>query len=123
MSTEARVLFYAPSLSGDSRIETALEIATVRLSSEGFAATLIGEAVACLAAHILLTSPEAASGGDGLTRGPVTQEKAGGESRSYGQLQASNLTLEEADLSRTAPGLQFLMMRGEAACVGFGTLF
>lgn len=116
MATSARVLFYAPSLADDSRIETAIEIAAGRLSPDAYG-NQWGDAIACLAGHLLLSSPLA---GDGLSRGPVTSEKAGDIARNYGSLAATSL--EDADLARTAPGLQLLSLRRSRGTVGFGVL-
>ena len=122
MSTTARMLFYAPSLADDTRLETALELAAGRLSVDAWGG-LWGDGVATLAAHMLLVSPEVAAGGDGMTRGQVTSEKAGDLSRNYGAVTAANVTLSEADLMRTSPGMQHLALRNSLAEVGFGVLF
>lgn len=118
MSTSARVLFYAPSLTGDSRIDTALGIAALRLSGEALG-NQWGDAVACLAAHMLLISPE---DGDGRTRGQIVSDGSDPLAKSYSPVSAADVSLEEAELMRTSPGTQLLTLRRSRGTAGFGVL-
>lgn len=123
MSTEAQVLFYAPSLSGDTRIEEAISIAGSQLSSDSAAwGAQLGNAIACLAAHMLLMSPTVANGGDGLSRGTLTSEKSGKDALSFTPIRAEAMSMQEADLSRTAAGMALLGIQRSRANFSFGVL-
>ncbi|MEL6347047.1 MAG: DUF4054 domain-containing protein [Myxococcota bacterium] len=120
MSTEARVTFYAPILSGDARIPEALSIAASQLSADPAAwGTQLGDAIALLAAHILITSPLS---GDGSAQGPVVSEKSGGESVTYGKMNLSGASLTDQDLARTGPGLQLLRIRDSRGSLSMGII-
>ena len=124
MATTAKVLFYGGNtLDGDTRIEDALAAAAVQLAN---VVTTWGaqwpDAVACLAAHMLLINPAATdcAGGDGLTRGQITSEGSGADKLSYKPLTAASLV--DQDLARTNAGMSFLRMQAALPTIGFALI-
>ena len=119
MATEAKVIFYGgATLAEDDRIETALDAATAQLGNAATWGDRFDDAVACLAAHMLLINPQGPDcvGGDGMTRGQLTSEKSGSESTNYRPLTAASLG--DQDLARANAGVTFLRMRSSLVGIG-----
>lgn len=87
----------------DSELDTAIELATARVSS-GVWGDRYRQGVAYLAAHVLTI---AAREGSGV--GPITSEKAGKVSRSYG----FSAQADSGGYGSTEYGKQFLQLRSE----------
>lgn len=111
----------------DAVVSTYLDLAARRHSAAAFG-TVYPEAMVYYAAHCIQRTPGLIAGGSGADEvGPVTSQKDGDLSRTYGTTgggSGATGAVGDGDLGLTAYGLRYLELRGSrASSAPFGVLF
>lgn len=108
-----------PTLAALTGASDFVSLAESRLSSGRWGA-LYAQAVAHLAAHMLLLRQQAEkdAAAESSTAGPVTSRKAGDLSENYGSLQTSDLSAADASFATTVAGRAFLELRNQCGARG-----
>jgi len=108
------VVALAPQFAGNASIDTMITIATPLVPYAAWGEqTALG--VTWMTCHLLQIAANGSAGGGGAA-GPITADKAGDVSRSYGS--AGGGGWADAGLSETVYGRQFLQLRGSLAITG-----
>lgn len=114
------VVVFAPQFSGDSRIDSYVELATLSHDIECWGVLYV-YAMAYWVAHKLTKADQEAlayASGSVAGTGTITSKGAGDLSIGYGALSSSTMSATDQEYLTTSYGISYLQMRTSRSCYG-----